>query len=369
MFSYRFPLLAGLAVLYGLFDVTPASAQVLSLHRPGFGNINLYRFQTMRIVAYNPLTGPVSLGFTRFGPPVAPAYYVNPYVGRNYLGGGVGNSSAYQEQSRNVARAQRAAMRDFPIPAAGRQAIANEWQYELRGTGEAAAVAGIPSPRKVDQFEQPPEPDPAEINSGRALNALMSMILPLDENAPRSLDVPFITPDLASRVQFTGNDTAESLNLIREARLNAPRSFGLPEFDPVRNDLSRNFRLLTEVAGQSGNTLQTVSNNLLKTVKQARELAGPVIREMSVSEAMELAGFFNRLEASAVMFQNPGTAAAYNPTWGSLGVSVRELLRHMKTYQLAFGPAQPGQEAAYETLYDALANYYMTLAKNQVARK
>jgi hypothetical protein len=87
------------------------------------------------------------------------------------------------------------------------------------------------------------------------------------------------------------------------------------------------------------------------------------MRDMAFQDAADTARFFHRLEAAARVARDPAMAPAFVPSWSALGVTVKELVRHMSKYKLTFAPATPADGGAYDVLYRGLSDYYLGLAR------
>jgi hypothetical protein len=136
-----------------------------------------------------------------------------------------------------------------------------------------------------------------------------------------------------------------------------------PQHEDLRRTLATEFDALLQAVGGPRPGLIAAADRLLASIRKAREAVTPSLREMAFPEAVDTAKFFHRLEAAARLVRDPATAPAYVPSWSALGVTVKELSRHMARHKLSFAPAAATDSGAYEVLFHGLADYYIGLAR------
>ncbi len=86
------------------------------------------------------------------------------------------------------------------------------------------------------------------------------------------------------------------------------------------------------------------------------QLAG-MIRDVPAPQYIRAKRFLADLQSGAKIFRRPDAANYFTPTDNANVKNVGELVQHMAKNDLGFGPAVAGDEAAYLTLYRALAIY------------
>lgn len=363
----RIPIPSVLTAVVGVTwaaSASPASAQVASVYHPYFGRYNFARFQTFQLNLNTPY-GPLSFGSTYYGSPnkarqaTALASSYNPYtMTYGYLRAGAGGAFAgnpqLERQQKELARAQRRgqAVNDFE----SRSAIADQTAYE-RGAKPTAVAAEGSTLNAANRALLAAAP--GDVASGKALNDLLAAIRPLDEKTTKPIDSSLLPPDLAGKVLFAGSASADALNLLRAGPLAFPEGLKESAFDRLRAELDKAYTAMTDAPAAD----RAAATRLLETVQRARESTADAVRELSFADASAVARFFNRLEAAAQLLTTPATAAAYVPNWSSIGLTVRDLCRHMTKFHLTFGPAAPGDEDAYEVVHRAMVSYYVALTQ------
>jgi hypothetical protein len=277
----------------------------------------------------------------------------------SYLSGGIGgvpmaDPNAAKKQAA-LAQAQRQAARPAAAVEA-RAAIADQWAYEV---GAKPAAANGPA-KNVNPNLLDATPD--EILSGAALNDLLLAVQPMAD-AGRAAESPLLPPDLLARVEFAGGPTADGVNQLRAGTLAFPAPLRDAQHDDLRRTLAADFAALSAAVGGPRPAVVAAADKLATSAKKGREAVAPAVREMAFPDATETVRFFHRLEASARVLRDPATAPAYVPNWSSLGLTVRELARHMAKYKLTFAPATAADGGAYDVLYRGMTAYYVGLAR------
>lgn len=356
----------GVAVAFGAvaWAATPGGAVAQfpfiqsPLGRPGTPLLN---FRPVNLYGFNPATGQVNVGWSALsGSMFRPgSLQGRPYAGgSNYLSAGSGlgyQSPAFKQQQNAVSRAQKAGHAYNTTPVGARAAIGGQWAYEQGG----AKPADVAVPAGVNRGLLAAGPE--SIASGAALNDLLAAVPPLEAKAIRVVDSALVPPDLAQRIAFDGGPTADAVNLLRAPDLAFPAPLKAPAFDALRADLGKAFTAVGEVAGHNRATVISAADRLLAASGKARAEAVPLVRDLPFHDAATVVRFFNHLDAAARLLKDPDLSGAFVPGWAAVGVSVRDLARHMTRFHLTFAPAPDAE--AYSVLHRGLADYYVGLAR------
>ena len=360
----------GLAVVLGGAVADPAAAQIISVPNPVTGGRFNYTRFNMTSINVPTVNGNFAYNSFNFGPGRNQQMAATGYAAQSsYLSGGIGGATIFpvgaaadpnaDKKQAALARAQRQAAVGPGGGVAARAAIADQWAYEV-GAKPAAAPAANGPPKGINANLL--DASPVEIASGVALNDLLAAVRPMDD-AGRNAESALLPPDLVARVEFAGGPTADGVNLLRAGTLDFPAALRGPEFDALRATLAKEFVTLASAAGGPRPAIVAAANKLVASAKKGRETVAPNLREMAFPDAIDTARFFHRLEAAAKLLRDPATAPAYVPNWSALGLTVKELVRHMAKFKLSFAPATAADGGAYDALYHGMADYYMGLAR------
>jgi hypothetical protein len=360
----RYVVLGGLVVALA---ADRAQAQIISVPNPITGGaFNYARFNATSVNVPAPF-GTFSYNSVTFGgnrnQRMAAAAGYGAQAG--YLSGGVGGVPAFAglpaadpnaaKKQAALAQAQRQAARPAGAVEA-RAAIADQWAYEV---GAKPAAANGPA-KNVNPNLLDATPD--EILSGVALNDLLLAVRPMAD-AGRAAESPLLPPDLLARVEFAGGPTADGVNQLRAGTLAFPAPLRDAQHDELRRTLAADFAALAAAVGGPRPGVVAAADKLAGSAKKGREAVAPALREMAYPDAVETVRFFHRLEAAARVQRDPATAPAYVPNWSALGLTVKELARHMAKYKLTFAPATAADGGAYDVLYHGMTAYYVGLAR------
>jgi len=307
-------------------------------------------------------SGPVGFAVqARFYQSFATQYYAPPRY-NGYITGGTG-MGAVGGANRDFARAQNAAVGPAVL-VAPRNAIADQGTYERSGSSGPAGPKPGPAPQDALGKALAATDDRA-VASGEALNVILAATLAAEAKGPKP-ESAYLSPNLLAEVRFAGPPAADALNMLRRAgRLDIPVAFDTGALAPLRPVIDRDFAAAAApvLAGKPADPTKALK--LEETLKKARDLLAPMVKDLEFSDAAAARRFLNRMDTTAAVLKGAGGAAVYDPKWAGEGTSVADLVRHMARFKLEFGAAAKGDEDAYFALHRGLAAYLMTLKDNQ----
>lgn len=353
-----------------LATAAAAPAQLRPGIRPGAYFFNPY-ISGPFATAYNRPSLPSIYGPSIYGPSAITygSYGASPtgYAGysaatsraafqNGYLNGGVGFGAATLNRggfnpvvADQVRLARAAAVQNRGNDLAARKAVADQWAFEQNGPGgKAAALDG-------------PAATPAQVESGDALNGLVAAIGGLQAKGVRA-DAPLLPADLLAALTYGPGPAADLLSVLRGGRPEVPAAVSGPEWDAVRGKLQVAWTPVVEAVAAGKKPTPAAADRLTLEVQNARADLAPAVRGAGFAEASAVVRFLNGLDALARVGKDPQLAGAYDPAWTSVGVTAADLVKHMRKYNLTFGPAPAGADDAYDALYRGLAGYYQALA-------
>jgi hypothetical protein len=283
--------------------------------------------------------------------PSAP--YYDPYAG--YLSGYAGTldpAGQYlisQQYAKVVGQQAQQAKIDTR-----RQAF-DEWLYErdktptLEDDRERARMENL---RR--QYNDPPI---TEIWSGLALNTILDAITKEDKQRGPGPEVPLNTADLRD-INLSAGGLTGSVGLIRDGgKIQWPFVFRGSAFTAQRKTLDRLALQAYNQARGGGvdpDTLQGMTD-------ASNRLSAQLLAQVSNLDPNQyIAGkrFLNDLSNTITALQDPQVGNYLTGKWSAQGNTVAQLVAYMNGNGLRFGPADPGDQAAYVSLYRSLVAYY-----------
>jgi hypothetical protein len=206
------------------------------------------------------------------------------------------------------------------------------------------------APESLKQaLSNPPEKDVA---SGRALNELMKVIPGLVAAGGRA-EIPFLPPDLLSRLSFAGGPEADALNMVRAGKVDFPPAVMGPESEAARTAIEYDLAAASRLVRDGKPIDSALADRLAANIARLHPKA-------PVDEGTELA--LARLDAAAKVLRSPDANGLFVPSWQTEGTTLRDLGQFMSRYKLEFGPAVPGTESLYWSLHRAMVGYVNQLA-------
>jgi hypothetical protein len=213
-------------------------------------------------------------------------------------------------------------------------------------------------PRKPDDpNRQSPSED--EILSGKALNSLLDRIRQLSadgnsEDRPDALLQLYV--DGLKHINVTRG--AGNIALLKNGgRLNWPEALLGPEFQGPRERLTARAAEAVRDAGSNGSVDPATIQQMANDVGQLRQLLRQKVGALSFQPFTEAKAFLQTFDDALVALQQPDAAHHFDGQYALKAQTVLGLVKQMAENGLRFAPALPGDEAAYQSLYQVMAAY------------
>jgi hypothetical protein len=284
-------------------------------------------------------------------------YYPNPYVPyydplSGYLRGAADLTTANANYELTMQKARLSQQQVYQAMIETRHKMFEERRYEQMHTPNVQDA--YEAAQALDLRHAQKDPPAAELYSGRPLNTLLRHLI-------TSLKGPVESAPL-------GEDVLKNVNVrVPGTRAN----FGLLKND--KNDLKSQWPMALQgeeyaagrkaLEGYLPEAVQqikfnpTVDRSLLKDVnanlKRMNDTLLSSVAEIPPSQFIEARRFLNQLEDAVKALEDPKAGAAWQD-WKAKGRNAAELVNYMKEKGLEFAPATPGDEWAYQSLYQAL---------------
>jgi hypothetical protein len=276
------------------------------------------------------------------------------------VGGGTTTPVAQKTSGDTTDTAQASLLQEQAIAErlANRRRAFDELQYERDKS---------PTPEQELLSRSRDNPPLAEVRSGQALNALLTdlrrvgvdelnrsdALLPLDRRGLRRINVSHGRGNIAL--------------LKDEGRLTWPAGLSGAAFQEPRERLTARAAEAIRQAGSPGRVDPDILQQMAGDVSQLRQLIRQNTKELSFQPYTEARDFLQGFDDALVALGQPEAPNYVNGTYDLKAQTVLGLVQQMTDAGLRFAPATPGDEAAYETLREALAACDRVAAKPQTA--
>jgi hypothetical protein len=295
-------------------------------------------------------------GYGGYGSGYGDYGWYDPYYG--YLKGGADVINAQgklmtNQQQAFIMREQATAER-----LKNRRALFDEYLYERDKMPTAEDDRQRYMMRQLDRSRN--NPPVTEIASGKALNDLLTDLAKQagtsKDNAPvlRTFQTP--DEDLLHSVNVVPTKSVGNVGLLRNhGRLTWPVALSGPQFKEEReqiNTLAQDAVNQAEFNNQvDAGTLRDLMTHIGNLQQQLRANGG----DLPPNTYIEARTFLNNLDSAATALQQKDAGKLFKYKLDAK--SLPDLVRYMSSHGLEFGPATPGDEAAYMALYRSLASY------------
>lgn len=211
-------------------------------------------------------------------------------------------------------------------------------------------------------------PPPVEIWSGSALNTILQDLkkhlgpnstamggysLPLDEETLKHINVT------------SGRGDGNAGLLKNGGKLSWPDALSDPVYKADRDNISNGIADALKQAEFNGKVDSGTSRQLQQDVDRMSKLLRQNVDNTGVNDYIEAKTFLNNLGASVAILKQPDVGSYLNGKYALKAKNVGELVSEMTNKGLTFTNAVPGDESAYNALYQAMANYDNALVAKQ----
>lgn len=204
--------------------------------------------------------------------------------------------------------------------------------------------------RKINLVKSQTGASPATVWSATVLNVL--------------LDDLKAHPDRSGREVTLSEDVLRHMNIVasKGERAGQLRIRPWPELlqkPAFQEDRERIDALIPELIRQArAGKIHTANLDALDlNLNLMGDQLGGMIRDVPAPEYIRAKRFLADLESGAKVFRRPDAANNFTPIHLPKAKNIEELVQFMTKNDLRFSPAMPGDEAAYLSLYQALAIY------------
>jgi hypothetical protein len=297
------------------------------------------------------LYGSLYSGYGAYG--YSPQWMMNPYEG--YLEGAAkitkGNANYYHTIQQAKLLRQEAIRSSLQT----RRAMLEEAEYER---------AHAPDPEKIRQLVTAHELDRARANpplvdiwAARSLNSLLQHLVAAQAEGAKGPKVP-LSEDILNHVNLTTGESRGNIGLLKDAgRLKWPKALKEEMFSQPRDHINSLMSKAYQALHSGERPDEATLSDLQANYKQMLEILGSNGERLSVDDYMQANRYLTELRHTIAAMKDRNVVNHFNSNWTPQVKSVAELVRFMRDKGLVFAPATQRDEAAYVSLYHALAEF------------
>jgi hypothetical protein len=346
LLSRRMPLATVIAVALWSVGVRPAPAQYYYRSAPGAG-LN-YPQAVSQANAFR--------AGTNYGSSLPYSYY--PGYGESAYGGFLrGNADVINSSGNYLIQNQQANLVKQQVEQAKidtRRKNFDEWMYEQANT---PTTEDLREKARIEQIRRSRfDPPVTEIWSGKALNDLFFDLRKLQGAGGTGPTVP-LDPDMVKQLNVTPGGNNANFGLLKDAgKLKWPLALKANTFNAGRQQMDQLAPLALQQA-RTGEVDADTLNSLISTVDGLEAQLKDNVANISANEYIASLRYLRQLEDSVKALQDPKVNNYINGKWQAKGDTVAQLVTNMTQDGLQFAPAVSGQQAAYTSVYRAMADY------------
>jgi hypothetical protein len=293
--------------------------------------------------------------------PFVPSY--NPYGSFDPFGGALqGQASLTSAQGQFLVSQQQAYLQRENVRAAhtdNRRRTFDEYMYEKEHTPSAEEERQRAQKEYLARARN--SPPSVEIWSGSALNILLQDLRKGVGVTDPSTNPTFTMPldeDILKHINVTSGRGDGNAGLLKNgAKLSWPDALSGPEYKDERERIGSGIADALKQAEFNNKVDGGTVNQLRKDVDSLGRQLKRNIADVGVNDYIEAKGFLNNLDSSIVILKQPDAGNYLNGKYDLKAKSVGDLVKNMTEKGLTFASAVPGDESAYNALYQAMANY------------
>lgn len=275
-------------------------------------------------------------------------------------------ASTYNPYYASHARAMRSARKQFSEAESKTERkteapFANPRTVEIRADrNPTVTFEGLPTAFKTAVTN----PAESAIHDGTALNDILATVVDLGKRGVQA-NGPYLAPELMSSLRFSANTNGDLANWVRSGEVEFPALFQTHEYATPRSWLKHDFGVAAQSLSAGKTPDSAIAQGLATAGKTLRRTFDEKKSTLPATEAKAGEQFLARFDAAVGVVRAPATAGLVMADWPTVGTGVAELVEHMARFQLHFGPAPAGHNAAYKSLHQAFAAYATAMVETR----
>jgi hypothetical protein len=281
-------------------------------------------------------------------------WMMNPYQG--YLQGTADITRANAQYYSTIQQAKLTRQEAIRSSLETRRAMIEEAEWERQH---------MPDPEKIRQRTLEREltaarvsPPPSDIWSGRALNTLLRhLIIQLGDGAkgPR---IP-LSEEIVKHINVKAGNSVGNVALLKnKGELDWPESLQSSDFKESREQINTLMHRAYKSVDSGNNPDPATLNDLQAQYRKMRDILKNNASKLKPDEYIEAKRYLEQIGQTLTALQDPNIGHQFSGDWKPTKARfVHELVQHMREKGLLFAPAAEEDQAAYVSLYHALAAF------------
>jgi hypothetical protein len=304
--------------------------------------------------------GAMGGGFNPYYPGDYNAWAGGTLTGAANLVGAQGQLMVSQQQAFLQREQVRAAKTD------NRRRTFDEYMYEKEHTPSAEEERQRAQREYLARARN--NPPPVEIWSGSALNTILQDLQ--KRSGPNNANLGgFSLPldeETLSHINVTSGRGDGNAGLLKNGgKLSWPDALSDPVYKNDRDDIANGIADAMKQAQFNGKVDPGTVRQLQKSVDGMGRLLRKNVDNVGVNDYIEAKTFLNNLDSSVAILKQPDVGSYLNGKYALKARNVGDLVSEMTNKGLTFTNAVPGDESAYNALYQAMANCDNALVARQ----
>jgi hypothetical protein len=209
-------------------------------------------------------------------------------------------------------------------------------------------------------------PPPVEIWTGSALNTLLQ---DLQRNIGNKAIPAFSMPldeDTLKHINVTSGRGDGNPGLLKNAgKLVWPDALSDPQYKQDRDAITNGIADAMKQAEFNGKVDPGTNRQLQRDVDSMGRMLRQNVNNTDINEYLKAKEFLSNLDSSIVVLRQPDVGSFFSGKYALKAKNVGELVSDMTGKGLTFAAATPGDESAYNALYQAMASYSNALITKQ----
>jgi hypothetical protein len=280
-------------------------------------------------------------------------WMMNPYQG--YLSGAADITRANAEYYQTIQQAKLMRQEAIRSSIQTRRAMIEEAEWERAHMPDPEKIRQQALERELDRSRH--SPPLTDIWSARAPNALLRHLIAQQGQGARGPNVP-LSDETLDHINLTVGDSRGNVGLLKDS---GNLQWPLPLQGEAFKDWRENLNLLMRTAYKSVNSGTTPNDSTISdlraNLKRMQAALETNVDRLSPDEYIQANRYLRYVKNTITALKDPNVVNYFNRNWKPNVRNVAELVQFMREKGLWFAPASPKDEAAYVSLYNALASF------------
>jgi hypothetical protein len=241
-----------------------------------------------------------------------------------------------------------------------RKKAIEEWKYEQQFKQTPEDIAAIENAQALRRARE--NATQTEIWDGSTLNTLLGSIRKMQLGGLRGPMIP-LDQQMLRHIHLTDGTTGGNVGLLGNGgELEWPLVLQTRDFADNRKKIDDLCQQAVQQASRSGKITADTLFALIDAVNALRTKVDGAVTTLAPTPYIQASRYVKELNNTVKALQDPNTVRKqFSGQWMARGNTVSELVSQIIDKGLKFGPAAPGDETFYTSLYNSMLSYDMGL--------